>query len=722
MKNKNLAILSDSAYRIDSELGSGGGGVVYKAWHTRLQKHVVIKELKRGSDSDLETQRTEVEALKNVKSPYLPQVLDFITENGRVFTVMEFIEGESFDKLLERGQRFSQPQVLKWYGQLASALGVIHKKNIAHRDIKPSNIMLLPNGDVCLIDFNAALVSGNDVRLISRSLGYASPEQYEIYERYRSRYNAPIHYGSSSIDVQAPGGTQTELLRDDDKTDIVCYDSQRTEMLSESADSQKTELISPQLTAEIDWKLSDIYSLGATMYHLLTGIHPPERAKEVVPVSDIESFSEGIVYIIEQSMKPDPAERFASVEILADAIRNIHKHDTRWKILQAKKIASAIILPFVFALFAGIALLGRSVMAQEKEARYYEAVYNIENGSDAQGSYNEALAIFGDRIGPYRAMAKRLWNDGDIDACRKYIESNLGDIAKFQTVPEAERSFGDIYYILGNCCYYQPGEPDYLAAAGNFEIAVQFVKDNPIYYRDYAISLARTGKILEAERVLEKAQVLNLDADSLNLLKGEIYYARQEYDRAVECFSKVIVQTKDDYMRYRAYHTSDEIFKLQGQPERSINLLADGLNKIPLNRVNEMTERLAEAYVKCGEYDKAIALFEQLSKDGAPQFHILQNLAVLLENQGYFDRAAAVLNHMANLFPADYRVPMRQAYLEANRQSKIRNESRDYSLVKQYYDSAAELYKLNVKPRESDPEMQQLDLIIQQLRTNKWID
>ena len=180
----SLPTLSDSAYRIESKLGSGGGGVVYKAWHTRLQKYVVLKELRRGSENDIETQRNEVEALKNVKSTYLPQVFDFLGEGGRIFTVMEFVKGESLDKLLERGQKFTQQQVIKWYGQLASALEAIHKQNICHRDIKPANIMLTPDGDVCLIDFNAALVSGNDVRIISRSLGYASPEQYEIYERY----------------------------------------------------------------------------------------------------------------------------------------------------------------------------------------------------------------------------------------------------------------------------------------------------------------------------------------------------------------------------------------------------------------------------------------------------------------------------------------------------------------------------------------------------------
>jgi pentatricopeptide repeat protein len=175
-------------------------------------------------------------------------------------------------------------------------------------------------------------------------------------------------------------------------------------------------------------------------------------------------------------------------------------------------------------------------------------------------------------------------------------------------------------------------------------------------------------------------------------------------------------------MRYRSYHTADEIYKLQGQPERSVALLAEALHRIPANRVPEMTERLADAYVKTGDYDKAIALFEQLAEGSVPQFHILQDLAILLENQGDFDRAATVLSDMAALFPQDYRVPMRQAYLEADRQSHIENENRDYTQTKLYYDAAVALYHENVRPGESDPEMQQLDFIIEQLKANKWID
>ena len=718
-----MSIFNDPTYRVESTIGEGGGGVVYKAWHTRLQKYVVIKELKRGSEQDIETQRNEVEALKNVKSEFLPQVFDFLTEGDRIFTVIEYIEGNSLDKLLERGQKFTQLQVVKWYGQLVSALEAIHKQDVYHRDIKPANIMLTSSGDVCLIDFNAALVSGNDVRLISRSLGYASPEQYEIYERFKNTRGTPIHFGGSSDLIEAlDTENATELLGVTEKTELISECDNSTELILESIDANKTELISPLETDSIDWKCSDIYSLGATMYHLLTGKQPPERTREVIPVSKLGRFGEGITYVIEQSMQLVPSNRFATVQLLSDAVRNLHKHDRRWKVARAKMITAAAVLPLIFAVFTGTALLGSSVMAQEKEERFFTAVHNIIHGDNPQFYFDSARDMFWNRIYPFLAMARRLWDDGDIEACRNFIEANLGYLAAFQAISEAHQSLGDIYYILGNTYYFQAGEPDYHMARSNFAIAIQFATSNPNYFRDYGITLARTGYLSEATQALEQARALGLDTASLSLLNGEIAFVQRNFDEALRYFDNVILMTTDDYVRYRAFHASDEIFRLLGQPESSVELLYGALNRISLNRVPEMTERLADAYVRSGNYESALALFEQLLSRGAPQFHLMQNMVILLQNAGELYRAADMLVQMTDFFPNDYRIPMRQAFLEADRQSRLENEERDYAQTELYFIKAKELYRANIRPGQSDPEMQQLELLIEQLRQHGWID
>lgn len=713
----NVSILSDSTYRVECELGSGGGGVVYKAWHTRLQKYVVIKELKTGSNVDIEVQRNEVEALKNVKSAYLPQVLDFFSESGRFFTVMEFIDGQSFDKLLELQARFSQSQVVKWYGQLVQALEVIHRNNIAHRDIKPANVMLLPSGDVCLIDFNAALVGESDFQLISRSLGYASPEQYEIYE------HAKTARSSGFADIPQIGYNANA---DYEKTELL--NNNATEIVSANLDFEKTEIVStnisnvPNVQNETNWKLSDIYSLGATMYHLLSGVRPSECAANIVPISKAGRFSEGLCYIIEKSMSVNPAERFPSAEMLSKAIFGIHKLDSRWKSLQAKQIAVAITLPLVFSFFVGMTAFGRNKMNREMEERYYETVYAITEGENPQKNYNAAVELFPNRIDSYFAMAQRFWNDGDIEGCKTYIERNLGNLAKFQNDPDSAERYGYIYYILGNCYYFSYGSADYRNAGNCYRTALDYVKDNAEIYRDYAIVLTRLGNVDEAQKQLEKAQVLNLNEDSLNLLKGELNFAQKNYDGAIDILLKTIDITNDDYMRYRAYHTLDEIYKTLQRPQDSVALLKQAINQVPLNRATEMTERLADAYCKIGEYGKAVELFEELTKTSVPQLHIMQNILIILENERQFDRAEDILNQMEKLFPNDYRVYMRGAFLEADRQSETDNLSRDYSLTKEYYDKATELYQQNVKPGEQDYEMQQLESLIQQLRNNKWID
>lgn len=677
-------------YRLEQELGSGGGGVVYLAWNTHLQKHVVIKELKRGTKESVGIQRNEVEALKNVKSRYLPQVLDFFVENGRVFTVMEFISGVSFDKLLARGFTCTQQQIVKWYSQLASALEVIHSHNIAHRDIKPANIMLLPNDDVCLIDFNAALVGGNDVTIISRSLGYASPEQYDIFERYRHNANAPIRYTASDSAGRSAG----------------------------SSASGRNTFIDPSVTGNINWKLSDIYSLGATMYHLLTGVHPPERAADTRRISELGNFDEGLVYIIESSMKYSPYERIPSAEALCNALHNIYRYNSRWKRLQARQTAASIILPVVFAACALTTYAGYNRMQQEKEEEYYSIVYSIQDSADPLGEFEEAAGMF-DRADPYYALAKRYWSDGDLDGCMEFIQSSLGSIAKYQDDESAAESLGGIYYILGDCYYYNSSGADYINALENYGTALDYSPENPIYHRDYAITLAKLGKTDEARSELERAGELDLDEVSVALLNGEIEFADGNYASALSLFSDVTAKSTDEYIRYRAYHSMDDIYKLNGQPEDSIPLLTAALQKIPLSRIPEMKERLADAYYQSGDYQSAIDLFVELVGSN-PTFIMQQNLAILYQQTDQFDKAAEMLAGMRTQYPGDYRVPMRQAFLQIDVQAQRDIHLRDYARTLEFYEQAKSLYNSGTR-NDPDPEMQQLETLIRDLDSMGWI-
>ncbi|MCL2059060.1 MAG: serine/threonine protein kinase, partial [Oscillospiraceae bacterium] len=167
-------------YELIREIGSGGGGIVYLANHLRLGKEVVVKVDKRRISAKPESLRREVDALKNLSHAYIPQVYDFIQNHETVYTVIDYIDGESLDKPLKRGETASQAQIIEWARQLLDALHYLHSKpphGILHADIKPANIMLTPQGDIRLIDFNIALALGEGGAVsVGRSLGYASPE------------------------------------------------------------------------------------------------------------------------------------------------------------------------------------------------------------------------------------------------------------------------------------------------------------------------------------------------------------------------------------------------------------------------------------------------------------------------------------------------------------------------------------------------------------------
>ena len=112
-------------YEILEKLGEGAGGIVYKAYHRRLRQEVVIKRYRKGVIS-LSGNRREADILKNLRHSYLPQVLDFFETDEDVCTVMSYVPGKSFARLLEEGRRFTSRELARWGMQICSALNYLH--------------------------------------------------------------------------------------------------------------------------------------------------------------------------------------------------------------------------------------------------------------------------------------------------------------------------------------------------------------------------------------------------------------------------------------------------------------------------------------------------------------------------------------------------------------------------------------------------------------------
>ena len=266
-------MLLQNRYRVAEQIGKGGMGEVYVATDERFQNRVAVKRTFFDDPEMSKAFRREARLLNHLRHAALPKVSDHFSEEDGQFLVMEFIEGSDLAELMkQRKVPFPLTDVLRWADELLDALEYLHAQEppVLHRDIKPPNIKLTPGGKVLLLDFGLAK-------------------------------GAPSHTASGPAS----------------SVHGFSHNFAPLEQMEGSGTSPR----------------SDLYSLAATLYFLLTGIRPPDAVTRAIasikeqpdplrPAHLVQpQVPAAVGQILHRAMAQNPSLRHASARELREALR-----------------------------------------------------------------------------------------------------------------------------------------------------------------------------------------------------------------------------------------------------------------------------------------------------------------------------------------------------------------------------------------------------------------
>ncbi|WP_448782157.1 protein kinase domain-containing protein [Blautia sp.] len=667
-----------NTYEVIAQIGMGNSGIVYKARHRNLDKFVVLKKIKANA-INIADNRAEADVLKNLKHAYLPQVMDFVEDNGDIYTVMEFISGNSFKQYLDAGTAFPEKSEIIWMKQVAATLCYLHnqKPPIIHSDLKPGNIMLTNSGNVCLIDFNISFSLGGNGFVNGYTKNYASPEQIRAWKYNQTQPN-------------------------------------------------------PSLRKKID-KRSDIYSMGATFYHIVTGNKPmPDDNGYVQDIREKKpEMNQLFGAVIMKCLEPDLKKRYQRAEDVLYDLQTMAQRSKEYRSLLRKQRIISGVLAGGLVLSAVLALAGYFRIDSERMKRYEDTVAQeekcIKNGNYDQldDYYQKAVKLYPGKMDAYLQKALALNRQKEYEDCINFINTNILNSKSVMN----DGSEDSVYYLLGDC--YSQLE-DYEQAAEYYNSAIEANPENGNYYRDGAIMEAYCGNTDKAQELMETAKEKGLDTTEVNYVDGEIKYSKGDYEDARSIFQKCIENSDDAYIQMRSYIMEAKCIDKQDDSvdgkKRKMKLLKKAKKELPKENNIGILEELAQTYSDLGNdtgdidyYQKALSVFEQIQSQGMGNYSTGYNISVLYQNMGDYDSAERELMQLLDNYGEDYKTYKSLAFLEGYRQEQLTKEQRDYSKFKEYYEKAYDLYQSQLSSNANDMEMDRLEEQYNQAVSNGWI-
>lgn len=554
-----------NTYRIEQEIGAGGTGIIYLATHLHLQKSVVVKKIKEHCIGNMDV-RGEVDILKKLHHAYLPQVYDFLQAGDVIYTVMEFIEGRDLQYYIDQGIFLAEKELRCWLAQLLDVLQYLHQQSppVFHSDIKPANIMITPQGNICLIDFNISLIYEGILEPKGLSGGYSAPEQYA-----RAAGRSGVH---------------------------------------------------------LDERM-DIYSLGATYYRILTGCIPPSDLQELRPIRYFETpYSDGLVRIIEKAMAVEPQKRYRSAVQMKKALDHIHKKDIYYRRLQLCRLAVAVASALFLITGTLCCYYGSEMLHKEQ---YLEAYREFSRLCQEQ----EFTAA--------NTLGMELLNKN------KYRRYLTGDGQKSSIL----QKIGENYFFA----------EDYEKAAEYYEMALAEDGHESIYYRDYAIVLARLEREVEAEIALRTAEREGLGSNEIRLVQAELYKMAGNTEEAIQILTPVWHSETDRDILEHSYLLAAAIYEQDDDHAKQVEMLNHALQQ---EESLGTLRKLAAALTKLAEKsdDKEAILKEALKISwqavdwGADSYRDELNLAIVMRASGEYEESRVILERLAAAQHSDYQI------------------------------------------------------------------
>lgn len=684
-------------YRILQPIGQGSIGTVYLAYHENLKKYVVMKKI-CSAKLDPDKYRNEVDILKSLHHRYLPQVYDYVQMDGGIFTVMDYIPGYDLKTYCDYGWQFDEQCLTRWFLQLCDVLDYLHTRQpkILHCDIKPANIMVTDKGDVCLIDFNVSLDEGHSGQLAGLSPAYASPEQLRKAQIARQ-------------------GKNSSHIRLDER--------------------------------------SDIYSVGAVFYELMSRLSPKVRREEGIMLKDMElPYSGAFIRIIDKCMMIDRSRRFKSVVQITRALG----HKERWSGQWRRLMAASWILDGAFFLscLLGICLIifgWRQIQQDNFFTRYDQYM------EQAFVLYEQVQDM--DQIGSFMENGLELLND---DGYKPFLDKYPGQKA-------------NLLYCIAQAAM---AEEDYISAQRYLEAAASCDPENADLFRDLAICEAKCNELAAAQGTLAKAIKLGLPESDAALVYAQMAYLEGDYSKAYLLAVKA-AQTIEGAGKTGADSSSSK--KASGSIAGDSFLVSQAavLAVSACDRLGNYSEgfeftktmvkntRGAEKYLwlqKGGELcvmafeqeggsqaggqrgsgtntqnasgtngqshtvDKnsfaleGISCYEQLKSAGCAGLTDLYNLAYLYENTGQLKKCKALLEEMSEEYPENYEITAQLAYIYYRIENDLPLSQRDYLSVARLYEKARELCLAAGGSLERSAQLLQLKEIIEELKAKGWLD